>query len=83
MSNSITAVHAQPAAQPAPGAQPAATKTQPQAAAPASDTVQISNAAKQAQQEIVETPAQTAKEAAGGDAVARRLLAKEAADKAL
>jgi hypothetical protein len=31
--------------------------------------------------ETIETPAQTAKEAAGGDVVAKRLLAKEAADK--
>jgi hypothetical protein len=66
--------------QPAPLAQtPAPVKSQP---AP-SDTVQISNAARQALQETIETPAQTAKEAAGGDVQARRLLAREAADKAV
>jgi hypothetical protein len=42
-------------------------------------TVQISNAARQMLQETTETPAQTAKEAAGGDRQAQRLLAKEAA----
>lgn len=45
----------------------------------ATDTVQISNAALAAMQEAVETPAQTAKEASGGDHQAQRLLAKEAA----
>lgn len=47
------------------------------------DTVQVSNAARQAVQETIETPAQTSKEAAGGDPQARRLLAREAADKAV
>ncbi len=46
------------------------------------DTVQISNAAKAALQETIETPAETAKEASGGDRQAQRLLAKEAAEKA-
>lgn len=64
---------AQPASAPKPTAQ-----AQPQAAP--RDTVQIS-AAAQAIKEAIENPAQTAKEAAGGDAQARRLLAKEAADK--
>lgn len=49
--------------------------------APANDSVQISNLAKAALKEATETPAQTAQEAAGGDAQARRLLAKEAANK--
>ena len=44
------------------------------------DTVQISAAAKAAQ-ETIETPAQTAREAAGGDTQAKHLLAKEAAAK--
>jgi len=70
---------AQPSAKPAPLAQtPPAAKSQPNP----SDTVQISNAARQALQETIETPAQTSKEAAGGDAQARRLLAREAAHKA-
>ncbi len=47
----------------------------------ASDSVKIS-AAAQAMQETIETPAQTAKEAAGGDVQARHLLAREAAEKA-
>jgi hypothetical protein len=49
------------------------------------DTVHLSSAAqaqvsapKAALQEAAETPAQTAKEAAGGDIQARRLLAREA-----
>lgn len=75
-----TAKAVQPEVQPTPLAQTAApAKSQP---AP-TDTVQISNAARQALQETIETPAQTTKEAAGGDAQARRLLAREAADKAL
>jgi hypothetical protein len=44
--------------------------------------VQISNLAKAALQEAIETPAQTAKEANGGDLQAKRLLAKEAANEA-
>ena len=76
-----SATHAQPVAKAAPKAaptvqQPALSKPQP---APA-DSVKVSVAA-QALKEAVELPAQTAKEAAGGDAQAKRLLAKEAADK--
>jgi hypothetical protein len=82
MINSVSgATHAQPAAQAAPQPQavtqqPAQAKTQP---APA-DTVQIS-AAVLALKEAIENPVQTAKEAASGDPQARRLLAREAADK--
>lgn len=54
-------------------------KSQPHAAP--TDTVQLSAAAK-AIQETLETPAQTAREAAGGDNQAKRLLIKEAAEKA-
>lgn len=43
------------------------------------DTVQISSAAQTALQEVLEAPAQTAKEARGGDHQAQRLLAREAA----
>jgi hypothetical protein len=43
------------------------------------DTVQISSAAQTALQEVLEAPAQTAKEARSGDHQAQRLLAREAA----
>ena len=43
------------------------------------DTAQLSNAAKAALQEVLETPAQTSKEANTGDLQAQRLLAREAA----
>jgi len=68
-----SATQPQAAAQPSP-APPS--KAQP-APAPA-DTVQISAAAK-ALQETIETPVQTAKEAAGGDLQAKHLLPREAA----
>jgi len=45
------------------------------------DRVQLSSAAQAALREAVETPAQTAKEAASGDAQAKRLLATEEAAK--
>ncbi len=79
MINSVTsATHVQPAAQPA-----AASQKAPQAKPQPSptDTVQISNAAKQIVQEAIENSAQTAREAASGDNQAKRLLAREAADK--
>ena len=47
----------------------------------AKDTVHISNAAQLLLRESLETPAQTAREANGGDRQAQRLLAKEAAAK--
>ena len=79
MINSISsATHAQPAAQPA--ASQKATPSKPQTTAPPTDTVSIS-AAKQIVQEAIETSTQTAREAANGDNQARRLLAREAADK--
>jgi hypothetical protein len=82
MINSVSsATHAQPATKPAAQAaaqQPAPAKPQPAR----TDTVQISAAAL-ALKEAIENPVQTAKEAASGDAQARRLLAREAADKAL
>ncbi len=79
MINSVSsAAPAQPVAQP----QPTAVKQtiQPQPQPTSTDTVQIS-AAAQALKEAIENPAQTAREAAGGDLQAKRLLAKEAADK--
>jgi hypothetical protein len=75
-----SATHAQPATQTAaPPQQAAVSKPQP----PPTDTVQISSAAAQALKEAIENPTQTAKEAASGDQQAKRLLAREAADKAL
>jgi hypothetical protein len=74
-----SATHSLPAAQSVTAPQqPAQSKPQP---AP-TDTVQIS-AAAQALKEAIENPAQTAREAAGGDLQAKRLLAREAADRAL
>ncbi len=58
-------------------ASPASSKTTAQPVA--SDTVQISSAAKAFSQENLETPAQTAQEARGGDTQAIRLLARHAA----
>lgn len=79
MISSVSSVtHAQAAASPTAVVQQSS-PSKPQSV-PA-DTVQISSAAQQALKEIIETPAQTAQEATGGDAVAKRLLAKESADK--
>lgn len=46
------------------------------------ENVTLSSAAQAALREASETPAQTAKEANGGDLQAKHLLAKRAADKA-
>lgn len=83
-SSSLSHVNTTPTVQPTAARQPVtapAATAKPQAAP--TDTVQISNLAQQALKEAVENPAQTAREAAGGDAQAKRLLAKEAADRAL
>ena len=66
----VNANQTQPAAQ-----EPTPAKTQPTV----TDTVQISTAA----QEAAETAAQTAQEANHGDRQAQKLLAKEAAEKAV
>jgi len=58
-----------------PAAQASSAPVKPQA--PVADTVQLSSGSRAALQELSETPAQTAKEAAGGDAQAKRLLARE------
>jgi len=80
--NQTTAVQAQPAAKAAaPSPKPAPAKA-PAPSPAVNDTVQISNAARAMMQEAIETPVQTAKEAAKGDRQAQRLLAKEAAAKA-
>jgi hypothetical protein len=73
--NGATHGHAAPHPQ-SPTQQPAQSRPQP---APA-DTVQLSAAAL-ALKEAIENPAQTTQEAAHGDAQAKRLLAREAADK--
>jgi len=60
------------------------TKSQPAATSSTADTVQLSGTAQAmlaALQEAKETPAQTAREASGGDRQAQRLLGKEAAGK--
>jgi hypothetical protein len=76
-----SATHAQATAKPAAQAtaQPAA-QSKPQPAH--TDTVQISAAAL-ALKEAIENPVQTAREAAAGDAQAKRRLAREAAHKTL
>jgi hypothetical protein len=75
-----SAIQAQPSVSSTPvEQQPAQAKPQPVAA----DTVNISSAALAAFQEATETSVQTAKEAAKGDRQAQRLLAKEAAAKAV
>jgi|ERR1017187_3947043 hypothetical protein len=59
-------------------------KSQSTTTSSSTDTVQLSSAAQAALaavKEAQETPAQTAKEAGGGDPQARRLLAREAAAK--
>jgi len=67
----------QAASQPSPARQPAPAAA-PQPPAAITDTVKLSVAA-QIRQEAIETPAQTAKEAASGDRQAKALLAREAA----
>ncbi len=61
---------------PNPSAAPSKTQSTP---SPVADSVQISSAAQAALKETLETPAQTAKEALGGDRQAQSLLAKEQA----
>ena len=80
MSNSISSIsNSKPEIEPI--AQNAKSKTEypatPRLPQQAKDTVQLSSGGKAALQELSETPAQTAKEASGGDAQAKRLLAKE------
>jgi hypothetical protein len=72
-----TAAYATQAPSPAKTATISQKSTQPQTS-PA-DTIQISSAAQTALQEVLEAPAQTAKEARSGDHQAQRLLAREAA----
>jgi hypothetical protein len=74
-----SATQAQPAAQPTVVSQksPQSKPQQPTAAV----TVQISNAGKAALEEAIETRAQTAQEARGGDIQAKKLLARLEAEK--
>jgi hypothetical protein len=70
------------AAAPEPSSKAAQSKPQSAPAKTVEDTVQLSQAAQSAaaaMKEARETPAQTAKEAVGGDFQAKRLLAKETA----
>jgi len=53
--------------------------TQQSSASKPADSVQISSAAQAALKETLETSAQTAREAAGGDRQAQRLIARESA----
>jgi hypothetical protein len=85
----ISPISSTPAAAPAAAttisATPVAPSKSPSPSAPHSsasipvDTVHISSAARTAMQEAIETPAQTAQEASGGDHQAQMLLAKEQA----
>jgi hypothetical protein len=72
VSNAVQAAPVEPAVAPQPSS-----SAKPQAAP--TDSVQISNTAKAMLQEALENSVQTAKEAAGGDVQAQRLLAREAA----
>lgn len=83
MSPVTTATNTPPATEPAAtsktsSSQSSQSKPAPSPAAQA-DAVQLSSAAQAALKEMTETPAQTAKEASGGDVQAKRLLAKEEA----
>ncbi len=81
VSNVTIPTQTQPAVQPKPVDTPKA-KPQP-ADNGAAATVQVSNAALAALKEATETPAVTMKEASSGDRQAQKLLAKEAAAKAV
>ena len=61
--------------EPSKGTNPAASPAS--SSKPVTDTVQISSAGRKLQQEATETAAQTAKEAAGGDPQAKKLLANQ------
>ena len=78
VSSVSAALQTQPVAQSA-LVSPKPVHVKPKAAA--TDTVDVSAAAKAALQEATETPAQTAKEAQRGDKQAQLLLAKENAEK--
>jgi hypothetical protein len=71
------APQSEPVVNAAPATQQAAPPKAPSTTSTPKDSVQISNAAQAALQEIIETPVQTAKEARTGDHQAQTLLAKE------
>lgn len=85
---SIAISNYQPQAAAPASAQPVAQQSSASAApakpqAPVQDSVQISSLAQAARKEAIESPAQTAHEAATGDIQAKHLLAREqAANKA-
>jgi len=79
ISNVTSLAHPQPVAQ----SKPAGVKmTQSKPQQTSSATVQVSSAAMAALKEATETPVQTTKEANAGDQQAKRLLGKEAAERA-
>ena len=73
------AAQAKPVVEPATSSQKSAAPQQPGSSSPLADTVHISSAGQSALQEAIETSAQTAREARGGDRQAQNLLAREAA----
>ena len=88
-----TAIHTPPAAPPTASGKktpaPVSNRQSSPSAGADVDTVQLSSTAQaqlsfaqQARQEAMETPAQTLKEAMGGDRQAQRLLAREAQSQA-
>ena len=83
MLNALTsATHTQPVAQTAVSNKPSAQPKSEASGTGKADAVQLSSTAQAALQEASETPAQTAKEAGGGDMQAKRLLTKESAGRA-
>lgn len=84
MINAISnAIPSHPVAQTTAASQPAAkpAATTAPAAVPPAVTVNISSAAAAMAKELTETPAQTAKEANSGDIQAKKLLAREVAER--
>ena len=81
MVNSVSTASTQPAAQPKPVETNAKVSESRSQQAP-NEIVQISSAAQAALKELTETKEQTVQEANRGDIQAKRLLAKEAAEKA-
>ncbi|MDA8325323.1 MAG: hypothetical protein M0033_03805 [Nitrospiraceae bacterium] len=81
MVNSVSSASTQPAVQPKPVEINTNTAKSKPKQAP-NEIVQISSAAQAALKELTETQEQTVKEANSGDIQAKRLLAKEASEKA-
>ena len=81
MVNSVSTALTQPAAQPKP-VETNTKVTESKSQQAPNEIVQISSAAQTALKELTETKEQTVQEANRGDIQAKRLLAKEAAEKA-